>query len=145
MNKPLKVLHVDDDELILQLVKALLETSNTFSVVNHSSGPDALANIPSTPVDLIILDFQMPEMNGVETLYNLKENSLLKDIPVIFLTSDIEKHEIHQAKSSGVIGIISKPFDTDSLLYNVKSIYENYKNNNPDKPINQTIKIQDFI
>jgi len=132
----LTVLHADDDNLILSLVKAILEISDEFSVSNYSSGFDAIKHGSSYAYDLIILDFQMPGMTGVETLYSLKKIPLLAGTPVIFLTSDVEREEIHNAREVDIIGIIAKPFNPDKLLDEVKHLYMKYKNSlNENKQI----------
>jgi putative two-component system response regulator len=110
---------VDDSDTSLLLAKEALE--NHYKVLTIPSGAKMFQLLEKIIPDLILLDIEMPEMDGFETLQKLKSNSLYKDIPVIFLTNyREEKIETFGFKLGGV-DFISKPFSTPVLLNRIKT------------------------
>lgn len=105
------ILIVEDDENLADTLKSLLEMED-FSVTTCLRPHDALSTLKTEVPDLIILDFMMPMMNGVEFLHAIKGISSLKDIPVILMTASKEPD-----KTGGLSWtFIKKPFDIDLLL-----------------------------
>jgi signal transduction histidine kinase/CheY-like chemotaxis protein len=117
------ILIVDDrPENILSLQK-LLEL-NQFKVDTASSGEAALRKILKNTYFLIILNVQMPGMDGFEVAEAITGYSKSKDIPIIFLSADnTDKRFITKGYSSGAYDYITKPFDPDILLLKVKTFY----------------------
>lgn len=112
-----KLLVVDDNLTNLKYMSAQL--SGIYNILLAKSGPQALlissANIP----DLILLDIDMPEMDGFETLKHLKNNLLTKGIPVIFLTATRDRVVEARALESGAVDFITKPFERRVLLHRI--------------------------
>ncbi|MGB4852044.1 MAG: response regulator [Ignavibacteria bacterium] len=81
-----KILVVDDEKDIVDILKYNLERENEFEVITASNGKEALEAAQSLP-DLILLDIMMPELNGFEVCKRLKNDKLTSGIPVIFLTA----------------------------------------------------------
>ena len=123
------VLIVDDNPNNIFSLKKLLE-SNDFEVDTALSGEEALGKALKNSYSLIILDVQMPEMDGFEVAENLSGYSKTKDIPIIFLSAvSIEKKFITRGYKSGGKDYVTKPVDPDILLLKVKTFYNLQENN----------------
>lgn len=120
-NEQKKILIVDDDSVVLRTMKDGL--SDRYKVFGANSGANALKVLSRMEVDLILLDYEMPGMNGEEVLKALKADEALKSIPVMFLTGlkegslDLESLPVEKAlgKSapmSEISGEIDAFFDT---------------------------------
>lgn len=117
------VLIVDDKQENLYSLKKLLEIHN-FNVDTALSGEEALKKILKNFYALIILDVQMPEMDGFEVAEAITGYGKTKDIPIIFLSAvKINKTFIAKGYDSGGIDYVTKPFDPDVLLLKVKTFY----------------------
>lgn len=118
-----KILVVDDDHDILEIVKLALSGVGNFSIEACSSGKEALEKVGANKPQLIMLDVMMPDMDGPTTLRKIRENPSLTDIPVIFLTAKVQKHEVEQFKKLGAVNVIPKPFDPMTLAETVAGIW----------------------
>lgn len=117
------VLIVDDNQENIFSLKTLL-TLHQFNVDTASSGEEALKKILLNSYSLIILDVQMPEMDGFEVAEAISGYSRSKDIPIIFLSAvNTHKKFITKGYESGGIDYVTKPFDADILLMKVKTFY----------------------
>jgi signal transduction histidine kinase/CheY-like chemotaxis protein len=121
------ILIVDDKAENIYSLKALL-TLHSFPVDAAMNGEDALKKILSNSYALIILDVQMPGMDGFEVAETISGYSKTKDIPIIFLTAaNTDKKYITRGYSSGGVDYITKPIDPDILLLKVKTLYRLYE------------------
>lgn len=102
------ILIVDDDRVNLIVAKRLL--SNEYNIITVDSGMKALDILKESLVDLILLDFQMPEMDGLEVMHHLQEDERLSKIPVIFLTADNREETESKCFEMGAVDFITKPF-----------------------------------
>jgi putative two-component system response regulator len=109
---------VDDSDINLLLAKKAME--DHYNIFTITSGVKMFKFLEKIIPDLILLDIEMPEMDGFETLQKLKSNFLYKDIPVIFLTSHMEERIETLGFKLGAVDFISKPFSTPVLLKRVK-------------------------
>ena len=109
------VLIVDDSLSIRQLVKAAL-TSVGYSVIDACDGQDALNKLVGQRVNLIISDVNMPNMDGITFLRQVKLHPRHKFIPVIMLTTETEQARMQQAKAAGARAWLVKPFHPPALL-----------------------------
>lgn len=117
------ILIVDDNQNNLFSLKKLLE-SKDFQVDTADSGPEALGKALKNDYALIILDVQMPEMDGFEVAETLAGYSGTKDIPIIFLSAvNTEKRFITKGYASGGKDYVTKPVDPEILLLKVKTFY----------------------
>ncbi|MHB8120788.1 MAG: diguanylate cyclase domain-containing protein [Desulfuromonadaceae bacterium] len=113
------ILIVDDTPANISLLEAALSAEYTIFSATH--GSEALECARETPPDLILLDIVMPEMNGYEVCERLKDNPLLRDVPVIFL-SLLDSTEVKvKAFKSGGVDYITKPFHLDELQARVRT------------------------
>lgn len=124
------ILIVDDIRANILALKKTLELHN-FEVDSADSGEEALKKILKKEYSLIIMDVQMPGLDGFEVVKILSGSTRTKDIPVIFLSAiSIEKKYISKGYETGGIDYITKPVDTDLLILKVKTYIKIYKQQN---------------
>jgi two-component system sensor histidine kinase/response regulator len=114
------VLIVDDVVDNLSLLSDML-TQRGFDVRIAQSGPEALVSIEQQHPDLILLDIQMPDMDGYEVCRRLKANETTRDIPVIFLSALSETEDILKGFEVGGVDYVSKPFQSREVVARVNS------------------------
>jgi CheY-like chemotaxis protein len=105
------ILLVDDREENLLALEAILGSLG-HRLLRASSGQQALKHLLTEDVSLILLDVQMPDMDGYETAAHIKSRPLTQDIPIIFLTAiDREAHQAYRGYAAGAVDFLAKPFD----------------------------------
>ncbi len=109
-----KILAVDDNSISLATIEQALKGS--YEVIPLNSGVRALQYLKKNQPDLILLDVRMASKDGVETLREIREMENGRDIPVIMLTSQNDKHTVLESLLLGADNYILKPFDTQDLL-----------------------------
>ena len=111
-----KLLVVDDNEINLAIVKGLLGPTK-IQVDTANSGKECIQMAMATPYDIILMDYLMPEMNGIETLDHLKmfEDNQSKDAAMIILTADLAQEDRERFLSHGFTDYLSKPLESQVL------------------------------
>jgi putative two-component system response regulator len=125
MDKKKVVFLVDDDITLLTIGKGVL--GGVYSVFTLNSGANMLKMLPKIRPDLILLDVNMPDMDGYEVISRLKNNpefSQYADIPVIFLTSFSGNENEFKGLSLGAVDYITKPIDPACLLSRLEKALE---------------------
>jgi CheY-like chemotaxis protein len=126
MDTAIKVLLVDDSEVHLMIAENILKIK--YTVTTAKSGKEALALLARGFVpNLILLDVLMPDMDGWEVYNKIKGISLLRNVPVAFLTSMDGAKEKLYASRIGAADLITKPYGSDELLNRVESIMTRHK------------------
>jgi DNA-binding response OmpR family regulator len=115
------ILVVDDEADLLSTIQARLKWKK-FNVLTALNSREGLEIAASKKPDLILLDNNMPVMNGIEMLAQLRENPELKNTPVIMVTAVCEAHDIAAASSFGIVDYITKPFDFTELTEKISEI-----------------------
>ena len=115
------VLVVDDDVEFLNIVKTYLE--DVVNVELASSGRQALRLAHAVPIDLILLDFEMPIMDGVKTLTNLRNLKSCINVPVIMITGRSDRYAVMNSLVMGIDGYLLKPVDKETLVNTVLETY----------------------
>lgn len=105
-----RLLVVDDEERIREVVRACLEDLIGWEVALADSGANALLQAKTEPIDAILLDLSMPDMNGMEILQQLQAEPQTQSIPVILLTGHVLGIDQINFAELGVAGVIEKPF-----------------------------------
>jgi CheY-like chemotaxis protein len=121
-----KILLVDDEPDLIDTIQCRLEANN-FVVSTASNGEEGLQKAASDMPDLILLDTNMPVMNGHEMLERLRKDPDLKEIPVIMCTALCEAQDITAASSYGISDYVTKPFDYADLIEKINNALENRK------------------
>ena len=117
------ILVVDDVQQNIQVVGAMLREAG-YSIMPATSGAAALQRVQKKLPDLILLDFMMPEMDGLEVCRRLKSDAGTRDVPVIFLTASNEMNHLVQALEAGAVDYVTKPFNPPELLARVRTHLE---------------------
>lgn len=136
------ILIVDDNQSNLYSLQKLLE-SKDFQVETASSGEEALGKALKNEYALIILDVQMPDMDGFEVAETLSDYSKTKDVPIIFLSAvNTDKKFITQGYASGAKDYVTKPVDPEILLLKVKTFYNLQEQNLAMKKTQQNLELE---
>ncbi len=120
-----KLVVVDDDPDLLSLIKSKLEKTERYKVVTTTEGSEAVRLATQESPDLIILDIDMPDMDGGEVAKSLSESEYTKDIPILFLSVLVSKVDV--AETGDVIGghhMISKSMGVENLIIKIESLLE---------------------
>ncbi|RLC58550.1 MAG: response regulator [Candidatus Cloacimonadota bacterium] len=120
MKNKARILIVDDEPINIMIAERILQ-KNGYETISVNHGNDALEILQTKPVDLILLDIMMPDINGFEVCGKLMQNGKTKDIPVIFLTAVTDKESIIKGFEVGGKDYLTKPFNTTELVARVKT------------------------
>ncbi|WP_049723876.1 response regulator [Gilvimarinus polysaccharolyticus] len=124
-NRPLNtILYVEDEPDIRAIVELALQTIGGFTLISCASGKEALAAAGTQIPDLIVLDVMMPEMDGPETLRQLRKMPSMAKIPAIFMTAKVQPDEIIEYRALGALDVIPKPFDPLGLAQRINDIWQ---------------------
>ncbi|MEI6209758.1 MAG: two-component system response regulator [Desulfuromonadales bacterium] len=125
---PATILIVDDEPQNISLLNAALSIDN-YAIKAAISGKKAIDICLSVPVDLILLDVMMPEMDGFETCRRLKENPLTSAVPVIFVTAKGEANNESLGFTCGAVDYINKPINSSTVRARVRTHVALYTQN----------------
>ena len=114
------VLVVDDDGMNLTRTRVIL--GKEYDVLLANSGIEALAVLRDKKVDMVLLDIDMPEMNGIETFERMKR--FAANVPVIFLTASGLEQDVVSAIKLGAVNYLKKPYQPQELLKRVAQEFE---------------------
>jgi putative two-component system response regulator len=115
------VLLVDDDGGNRELVSKILDLCG-YESIQASSGAKALQLLAENPVDIILLDIMMPDMDGYEFCRQLKQSKNLAHIPIIMLTALVDEESRQKSFAVGANDFISKPFKMDVLVGKIEEL-----------------------
>lgn len=115
------ILSVDDSASVRQMVKLTL-TGAGYQVLQANDGAEGLAMARSNTVDMVVTDLNMPVMNGLALIRELRKLSNYTGVPILFLTTESDAEMKKEAKAAGATGWITKPFQQDQLLGVVKKV-----------------------
>ena len=118
-----KILVADDETHILHVVSLKLRNAG-FNVLTARDGQEALELAQSELPDLIITDYHMPQLSGLELCQRLKQDPATSGIPAIMLTARGYHLEPHDTQQSGILRMLSKPFSPRHLLSTVNEVLE---------------------
>src|SRR5215469_11103932 len=113
-----KVLIIDDESAIRESLQTLLELEG-YEVDTASDGDEGLTRLAEHPYDLVLLDFAMPERNGIEVLQEIRERDV--DLAVIMITAYGTVENAVNAMQAGATNFIQKPWDNEKLLADVRT------------------------
>ena len=122
LNLKVRVLVVDDFPTMRRIVRNLLRQLGFENVDEAENGEDALKKLRSAEYGLVVSDWNMPVMEGIELLKNVRSDPQLKDIPFLMVTAEAEKEKVIEAIKSGVDNYIVKPFTGEVLKEKLEKI-----------------------
>lgn len=125
MRKNIRVLVVDDMAVMRRIVRnLLLDVGFTEdNITEAEDGEKALEQLRSQEFDLVITDWNMPVMEGIELLREIRKDPKLQNKPVLMVTAEAKKEQIIEAAQAGVNQYIVKPFTANTLNEKIKKIY----------------------
>ncbi|MDJ0635909.1 MAG: response regulator [Xenococcaceae cyanobacterium MO_188.B29] len=123
MNKK-HILIIEDDTGIQAVTQFSLEIEEDWQVTTALRGKKGLLKAKNLHPDVILLDIVMPDINGLEIIKELQNNQATKKIPIILFTAKAMGNDILKLQNSGVIGIITKPFDCLTLSATISNILD---------------------
>ncbi len=114
------ILIVDDDPLNLKIVNSIIKEDG-FDTISAVNGKDCLKKVKADIPDLILLDINMPGMNGIDVCRVLRENKQFVDLPIIFITADTDDNTLKKAFDAGGTDYICKPVKKIELTIRVRT------------------------
>lgn len=121
-----KILVIDDSQTIRMILKALLENSD-FQVIIASDGEEGLKKAFEERPDMVIVDLNMPKMNGYEVVERMRKEVLTLNIPIMMLTSAGDEYHEIKGLSLGVDSYVTKPFNEHVIIARIKALLERSK------------------
>ena len=125
------ILLIEDDAIeILKFNRSLIKLREVHELIEAHNGENALDILAeNSQIDLILLDLNMPKMNGFEFLKQLRTDPNLKYIPTVVLTTSINRSDLKQAYSIGIAGYLVKPLKYEDYLLKIASLLNYWKQN----------------
>ena len=117
-----KILVVDDSRVMREMVVASLRADPGHDFAHAASGLEAIEQLSLSPFDLVVLDLNMPDINGFEVLEFLRGQSRLQALPVLVLTTRGDESSRARALESGASRFMTKPFTPEALLGEVRAL-----------------------
>ena len=124
MDLSMKVLIVDDFATMRRILKNILRQIGFANISEADDGKTAMKELKEEKFDLVLCDWNMPEMPGIELLAEMKSNNELKDIPFVMVTAEAKKDNILAAVKAGVSSYIVKPFTAETIGEKLKKIFD---------------------
>ena len=115
MDVNIKVLVVDDFATMRRIIKNVLKQIGFTKILEADDGTSALEVLKENKVDLIISDWNMPQMTGLDLLKAVRGEKSTKNIPFLMVTAEAQKDNVIQAVQAGVSNYLVKPFTADSI------------------------------
>lgn len=114
------ILIVDDSVSMRQMTSIILKNAG-YTVEQAADGEEGLSKV-TDDTSLIITDYNMPGMNGIELIKKIRAGSTNKAVPILMLTTESEESKKNEGKDAGATGWLTKPFDKEKLLATIRKI-----------------------
>jgi two-component system chemotaxis response regulator CheY len=124
MDLKMKVLVVDDFATMRRIIKNVLKQIGFINILEADDGTAALGVLKENKVDLIISDWNMPKMNGLDLLKTVRKEEATKKVPFVMVTAEAQKDNVLQAVQAGVSNYIVKPFTADAVKEKLTKIFD---------------------
>lgn len=123
MDLSMKILVVDDFATMRRIMKNILKQIGFTNIIEADDGTTALAELQKTSVDLIISDWNMPKMTGLDLLKAVRSSDNLKNLPFLMVTAEAQKQNVIDAVQAGVSNYVVKPFTAEAISDKLKKIF----------------------
>ncbi len=120
--EPKTILFVEDSPTMRRIIANSLRQVGFEEIIEAENGVDALEKLEGKEIDLVVTDWNMPEMNGAELVKTLREMPAYAEVPIIMITTRGVKDDVIAAMKLGVNGYIVKPFTPEILQEKLKSV-----------------------
>ena len=124
MDLSMKVLVVDDFATMRRILKNVLRQIGFTNIIEADDGSTALAVLKKDNVDLILSDWNMPKVSGLELLKAIRSDESMKDKPFLMVTAEGQKDSVIRAVQAGVSNYIVKPFTADTIKEKLEQIFD---------------------
>ena len=124
LKKQIKILIVDDFSTMRRIIKNLLRDLGFNNTFEADDGNTALPMLKNGDYDFVVTDWNMPGMQGIDLLKEIRKDQALCHIPVLMVTAEAKREQIIEAAQSGVNGYIIKPFTAATLKEKLEKIFE---------------------
>ena len=118
------ILVVDDSPTIRRMVRAALGSLSGVTFTEANSGLRAIEVLGTQPVQMVVLDLNMPDMHGLDVIRFLRANNQYRDLPVMVLTTRGDESSRQQALDAGASAYLTKPFIPSALLSSVRELLD---------------------
>ena len=135
-----KIFIIEDEPSIIQLVQHNLE-KNGFIISSSLNGNDGLKELKKFQPDLLLLDWMLPDLSGIEICKNIRKDNSFKNLPVIMLTAKGEEEDKIKGLDSGVDDYLTKPFSFNELMARIKAVL---RRTNPNT-VSDNLKFDDLM
>ncbi|MHB1664221.1 MAG: chemotaxis response regulator CheY [bacterium] len=119
----MKILVVDDFSTMRRIIKNILKQIGFTDIDEAENGQVALSKINDNSYDLVVSDWNMPEMTGIELLKAVRASEAIKDTPFLMVTAEAKKENVVEAVKAGVNNYIVKPFTAEVLQEKIEKIF----------------------
>ncbi|MFK7863321.1 MAG: response regulator [Pseudohongiellaceae bacterium] len=116
-----KILLAEDNEMNRELMVTILD-HNSFQTTTAGNGEEAVELAMSMRPDLVLMDIQMPVVDGFSALEKIREQTELSHIPVVAITGNVMPHDLERIKTCGFNGVVHKPFRINELLDTINEV-----------------------
>lgn len=123
MDLNMDVLIVDDFATMRRILKNILRQIGFTNIYEADNGKNALNMLKKQKFDLILCDWNMPEMSGLELLNEIRSDNELKDTPFVMVTAEAQKNNIIEAVQAGVSNYVVKPFTAETINGKLKKVF----------------------
>ena len=135
-----KIFIIEDEPSIIQLVQHNLE-KNGFIISSSLNGNDGLKELKKFQPDLLLLDWMLPDLSGIEICKSIRKDNSFKNLPVIMLTAKGEEEDKIKGLDSGVDDYLTKPFSFNELMARIKAVL---RRSNPNT-VSDNLKFDDLM
>ena len=135
-----KIFIIEDEPSIIQLVQHNLE-KNCFIVLSSVNGNDGLKELKKFQPDLLLLDWMLPDLSGIDICKNIRKDNSFKDLPIIMLTAKGEQEDKIKGLDSGIDDYLTKPFSFNELMARIKAVL---RRSNPNT-VSDNLEFEDLV
>ena len=135
-----KIFIIEDEPSIIQLVQHNLE-KNGFIVLSSLNGNDGLKELKKFQPDLLLLDWMLPDLSGIDICKNIRKDNSFKDLPIIMLTAKGEEEDKIKGLDSGIDDYLTKPFSFNELMARIKAVL---RRSNPNT-VSDNLEFEDLV
>ena len=135
-----KIFIIEDEPSIIQLVQHNLE-KNGFIVLSSVNGNDGLRELKKFQPDLLLLDWMLPDLSGIDICKNIRKDNSFKDLPIIMLTAKGEQEDKIKGLDSGIDDYLTKPFSFNELMARIKAVL---RRSNPNT-VSDNLEFEDLV
>jgi two-component system chemotaxis response regulator CheY len=119
----MKILIVDDFATMRRIMKNILKQIGFSNIIEADDGTTALEELKKNSVDLIISDWNMPKMTGLDLLKQVRGMDDLKEVPFLMVTAEAQKQNVIDAVQAGVTNYVVKPFTAEAISEKLEKIF----------------------